>query len=174
MTRRTWLLAVWTVAAAVFVGALVIAQIGKNPLNDPDLAYQRPGFLDAHGTPFPAPAVTERIPAVDARTVVFFTRAERAAMLRAALATHPSLADRAQLVIVAAGVVPDAAAGGIPTITDPDGRLAAAYQMPVPADHGPPVGYAIVDRSGQVRYRTLDPNMADLLNEVETMVRATP
>jgi hypothetical protein len=34
------------------------------------------------------------------------------------------------------------------------------------------VGYAVVDPAGQIRYRTLDPEVDDLLSEVDTILRA--
>ena len=35
--------------------------------------------------------------------------------------------------------------------------LAAAVNMPIPVDGGPPVGYAVIDANRVVRYATLDP-----------------
>jgi len=174
MRRWPRLFAIWGAAAVLLGGALLAAQIRKSPLNDPDLAYQRPGFLDAHATPFAAPPVTEGIPNADARTVVFFTRPELAGPLRNALQKRRSLANHARVVVVVASIDPMLELPAVPFVGDPDGRLAASYRMRVPKDKGPPVGYAIVDRTGRVRYRTLDPSMARRLNEVETMVRATP
>lgn len=36
------------------------------------------------------------------------------------------------------------------------------------------MGYAVIDRRGLIRYRTLDPTVADHLGEVKTIVRAVP
>jgi len=36
------------------------------------------------------------------------------------------------------------------------------------------MGYAVVDAHGLIRYRTLDPAVADELDEVKTIVGATP
>jgi len=55
---------------------------------------------------------------------------------------------------------------------DPEGRTAALYGMRVPADGGPPVGYAVVDAENRVRYRTLDPDPAGNTREVMTILRA--
>lgn len=41
--------------------------------------------------------------------------------------------------------------------------------MRTPNDGGQPVGYAIVDRSRQVRYATLDPAYLDHASEVELL-----
>lgn len=170
------LAAVWLTAALVLGGALLAAQLDTNALDDPDLAHQRPGFLDALGPPFPAPAVTEAIPSPGRRAVVFFTRPALAPDLRAALQEQSSLDDRAQLTVVVSGDVPPEDLTEVPFVADPDGRLAAAFEMPVPRDGGPPVGYAVVDSRGRVRYRTLDPFVDEQarLEELETIVKATP
>ena len=42
------------------------------------------------------------------------------------------------------------------------GRIANAYGMRIPIDGGPPVGYAVVDKSGLIRYRTLAPDVSAL------------
>ncbi len=57
-------------------------------------------------------------------------------------------------------------------VADPGGRLAATYGMREPREGGPPVGYAVVDETGQIRYRTLDPEVTDLLGEVDTILGA--
>ena len=174
MAPRQTLLVIWGVAAVLFGGMLLAVQQDQHPLDDPDLAYQRPGFLDADRTPFAGPLVTEGIPTAGSRTVVFFTRPERADALRHALRTRRTLHNRAQLVVVVAGTGPLLQLPTVPFVGDSDGRLAVSYHMRVPEDNGPPVGYAIVDRAGRVRYRTLDPDTAGHLDEVETMVRVTP
>ncbi len=186
-SRRWQLLLVWFAAVLLLGGLLLLAQLRRNPLDDPNLAYERPGFLDAHGRPFPAPVMVDGVPSPGSRAVVFFTRPERASRLSAALAARPSLRERARIAIVVSGPMPpgdlpaeafvadyQAGVAGVPVVADPSGRLAAAYQVPVPRDGGPPVGYAVVDRAGRVRYRTLDPEMHEHLDEVETIVRATP
>ena len=55
---------------------------------------------------------------------------------------------------------------------DPDGRLAAAYRMRRPRVGGPPVGYAVVDVDGTIRYRTEDPWVVNGLDKVLTIVGA--
>ena len=173
-SRRGHLLAVWLVLALMLGALLLATQLRRGPLHDPNLAYERPGFLDAHGAPFPAPQLTPVLPAPGERTVVFFTRPQRAARLLTALAQATSLHERAQLVVMVAGPTVTGSASDIPVVADPDGERAAGFRMPRPRDDGSPVGYAIVDSRGQVRYRTLDPAIAEHLTEVDTMVRATP
>ncbi len=76
--------------------------------------------------------------------------------------------------IVYAGLKPDHQATSAPLIPDTAGQIANGYQMRRPRDGGPPVGYAIVDSSGSVRYRTLDPTVWKHLKEVQTIWNATP
>lgn len=60
----------------------------------------------------------------------------------------------------------------ITVVPDREADLAERYGLPAPRDGGPPVGYAVVDAAGHIRYRTLDPEVASLLGEVSTMLRA--
>ncbi len=48
--------------------------------------------------------------------------------------------------------------GGLPVVGDPAQVLGRAVGLPRPNDHGAGVGYAVIDRHRQVRYRTLDPS----------------
>ena len=173
-SQRRQLLLVWLTAALVLGGLVVFAQLRRHPLNDPNLADERPGLLDAHGAPFPAPPLAPSLPTPGERAVIFFTRPERARQLLAVLSRKHSLKKRAQLAVVIAGDAVPSLSGDIPVSSDPAGALAAAYGLPTPRDGGSPVGYAVVDRAGRVRYRTLDTASAEHLDEVETMVRATP
>ena len=167
-TRRS-LLTVWLLAAAVFGGLLVIAELTRGPLDDPDQAYQRPGILDLAVLPEPAPAVTDNIPRPGRPAVVFF---DRPGMLAALCETLPAtgLAADADLVII----TPTAGTGcaGLPVVEDPDGSLADTYGMRSPAAGGPPVGYAVVDAQSRIRYRTLDPTVTAELSEVRTILEA--
>lgn len=173
LPRSVRLMAVWLAAAGVFGAALAAANADRNALDDPDLAHQRPGFLDALHPAFPAPGVVEDLPAPGRRLIVFFVRSEQEIRLRRALAGAAALQRNADVVIVTPAAATAARGSAITATTDPGGRIAAAYRMPRPRDGGPPVGYAIVDRRGNVRYETLDPGVAHRLDEVETMLRAT-
>lgn len=172
--RRRRLLAAWSAAALALGTALVAAQVGQDPRNDPDLALQRPGFLDFQHGPFPAPPVTPGIPSAGRRAVVVFVRPDVLWRIAEALAGDAALRQRADEVIVVSGTPPANELAGITVVGDADGRLAAGYMMRRPRDGGPPVGYAVVDTRGRVRYATLDPAVATLLDEVETIVQDTP
>lgn len=160
----------WLVVAVGFGALLAVARAAAGPLDDPDPAHQRPGFLDLGELPVPAPPITEGIPAPGLEAVVFFVRPAGLAPLCEALA-DADLDGESSLVVVVAGAGARCAAG-VAVVADPKGRLADAYGLRRPADTGAPVGYAVVDEAGQIRYRTLDPEIEDLLGEVETILRA--
>ncbi|HJT03612.1 MAG TPA: hypothetical protein VJ757_08290 [Pseudonocardiaceae bacterium] len=153
------LVAVWLVAAAACAVLLGVVQAFRGPADDPDPAYERPGVLDLGMLPAPAPMVTARLPRPGRPAVVFFERPGRLAALCGAL-PGTELTTSAEVVVVTTG--PTAGCGGVPVVADPLARIAKAYGMRIPIDGGPPVGYAVVDRSGLIRYRTLAPELSEL------------
>jgi len=168
--RRRVLVAVWLAAVLCFGSPLALARSAESGLDDPDPARQRPGFLDAGGLPQPAPSLAGGLPRQGRPTVVFFLRPEDVPRLcRPVAGAAPDL--RAQLVVVVSG---PGGCDGVATVNDGPAGLAAAYGLPHPRSGGEPVGYAVVDRDGLVRYRTLDPAVADNLAEVTTILRALP
>lgn len=162
------LIAVWVVVALVAAALLGGVQLFRGPADDPDPAYQRPGILDLGLLPEPAPAITSGLPVPGRPTVVFFERPGRLAELCAAL-PGTGLAADAALVVVA--TTPGGDCGDVPVVSDPGGRLADAYGMAIPRDGRAPAGYALVDAAGQIRYRTLAPNLSELY-EVSVMLGA--
>ncbi|MBW3575951.1 MAG: hypothetical protein KY450_14140 [Actinobacteria bacterium] len=162
----------WVAAAVVFGGLLVVTRAAEGPLDDTDPAWQRPGFVDAGPLPAPAPAVTENVPAEGRPSVVFFARPDSLGRLCHALASH-DFGEDVDVVIVVAGS-DQRCPGGTPVVGDPLTAIPRGYGMREPRGGGAPVGYAVVDRAGWVRYRTLDTASSEHLDEVETMVRATP
>lgn len=172
MSPRSRLALIWIAAAVSLSGGLAASQQSYGGLDDANLAYERPGLLDLQGPPIAAPMIAG-IPARGRRAVIFFTRPERVAGLERAASRDGPLRAEADLLIVAptAGVP---GFGGIAVVADGGRGLAAKLEMRTPRDGGFPVGYAVVDSSGRVRYPTLDPELTDHLDEVETMVRATP
>ncbi len=151
------------IAAAIGLGVLLAVASPRGPLDDPDPARQRSGFLDSGG--MPAPAVAAGIPTPGRRAVVFFVRPGQTDPLCRALPTS-GLEGKASLAVI---VSSPADCPGQATIID-GGGLARRFGMPVPVDGGPPVGYALIDSAGRVRYRTLDPRGAGGLDEVATML----
>lgn len=168
------LILVWLLAAGVLGVCLSAASLDRRPLDDPDLVFQRPGFLDAHGMPFPAQTIAHGLPSPGRRLVLFFVRPEQAGALETALGANATLPRDADLAAVVTGPGVNRRADEVLWLADSAGDLARGFHMPKPRDGGPPVGYAIVDSDGMVRYRTLDPTMAKRLKEVETMLKVTP
>jgi hypothetical protein len=164
------LAAVWLGVAVVTGILLAVSRAATGPLDDPDPARQRPGLLDVGELPKPAPPVTEDIPVAGRPAVVFFARPSELEPLCGALADFdpPQPSEVAVVVVGEGGRCPQ----GIPVVDDREGELAAGYGLPAPRDNGPPVGYAVVDATGDIRYRTLDPNVGSLLGEVSTILRA--
>jgi hypothetical protein len=158
------------VVAVLFGALLAIARTSESGLDDPDPAWQRPGFLDAGSLPEPAPTLTDGLPRPGRRAVAFFVRPDGVERLCRSLSGH-RLAERADLVIVVSG---SGRCQRFTTLEDAAANLARAYGLRRPRDGGAPVGYAVVDRQGGIRYRTLDPTVAEALGEVDTIVAATP
>jgi hypothetical protein len=167
--RRT-LIAVWVGLALALAVMLVVARGAQGPLDDPDPALQRPGFLDVGALPEPAPPVTASVPRIGRPAVIFFERPGRLATLCQALSRH-RLQTRADVAVVVAGSRGDCARG-VPIVTDENARLARWYGLREPNDRGVPVGYAVVDDQRRIRYRTLDPTVDDELDEVDTILQA--
>ncbi|HVE45665.1 MAG TPA: hypothetical protein VNA57_02800 [Acidimicrobiales bacterium] len=171
-TIRRRLALTW-IGIAGSVGVLFVAALStRSPLDDRDPAQQRPGFLDAVGHASSAPRIAPDLPRNGRKVVVFFVRPGVAGWLCSSLSTDQPLRRRADVAVV--GPAATSSCTGVATVTDPAGSLARAFGMRRPRDGGPPVGYAVVDSHGLIRYRTLDPRVASALDEVETMVRATP
>jgi hypothetical protein len=169
---RRQLALVWLACAVLFGGLLLLSQTAREPGDDADPAWQRPGFLDAGTLPEQAPPVITGIPSPGRRAVVFFQRQNGVDDLCRAVA-HRGLRERADVAIV----VPDQGAtcsAPVPVTSDPAAVVAERYGLRQPRGGGPPVGYAIVDSSGRIRYRTLDPAVTEELGEVFTILRATP
>ncbi len=161
----------WLAVAGGLGLLLVLAAAAKGPLDDADPAYQRPGILDLGELPVPAPTVAQGLPAPGRAAVVFFVRPDQLKPLCDALQgielhRQPDLA-----VVVAGSFGPCNAEATV--VADPHARLADSYGLRAPQGGGAPAGYAVVDGVGMIRYRTLDPEVTDLLDEVETILRAT-
>lgn len=169
-TRRA-LVGIWAGAAWGFAGLLVFAQLTRGPLDDPDPARQRPGLVDLGALPAPAPEVVDGIPSLGRRAVVFFERPAGLDGLCRALATS-QLGQKADIVVVFSAE-PGRCEGGPHLVLDPGATYARRVGMDVPRDDGPPVGYAVVDSRQRIRYRTLDPHVAERLEEVATILAAT-
>jgi len=169
-SRRS-LVAVWLASALLLGALLVLAAQARGPLDDPDPARQRPGLLDLGALPLPAPSLSAEVPAPGRPALIVFERVDRLAGLCEALGHH-RFAHSAVIVVV----VPapgGRCAPGTAVMEDSTGALAAQFGLDRPRDGGTPVGYAVIDQRGDIRYRTLDPSVASQLAEVDTILRAT-
>ena len=163
---RRSLATVWLVAAVVSVVLLAVAGRLEGGRDDVDQAEQRVGFLDEGQLPIAAPPVASGLPASGRTTVVLFLRPDDAA--QECRGVSRSVGSSAAVVAVLSGPATCAEVAGV--LVEPEGRTAAAYRMRVPADGGPPVGYAVVDEQAMVRYRTLDPHPAAHNGEIMTVL----
>lgn len=166
--------AVWLICVAVLAAGLLTVRLGYSPLDDPDQAHQRPGFVDANRPRSVAPDLVG-LAGAKSRGVVFFTRPERLARLLVALGTSDGrvLVSKANVVVVqqpGSAVTPPAA---VTVLADPSGSLSRSLVMRTPRDGGYPVGYAVIGPDGTVRYRTEDPGQDRRLSEVLTAVSDT-
>lgn len=143
------------VLAAVALAVIVTLVVrGPGPLDDPAPADQRDGLL------LDAPTLPPEVGGVafGARPIVLLF--DRALPQGPAFDAWTGTVDQAgaDLVVLTPG--------------ERAARLADAVGMPVPVDGGPPVGYAVVDRSRTVRYATLDPAYVINAFEVDVIVGA--
>lgn len=169
---RGRLLVTWLAISVASGGAIAGLHLTRDPLDDPDPARQRTGYL------IDGPALADMGVAASSRpTIVFFTRANRARPLVHALEKAQPIPEGAAVAVVVGEVAPDALdsfvrPGSIRLVPDSDMRIARGFGMRQPRDGGYPVGYAIVGSDGRLRYRTLDPDPVHDLFEVEIMLAA--
>lgn len=147
---------VWLSTALVMGALLGLAEGRRNPLNDPDQAWQRTGVL--------LPARSEPAPVIGSshslgrRRVIVFARSLKGRHLFPDLADQSDLTGDADLVVVTLdGSRPMIEWGIDDFLTDRDGSLANAFRFRSPIDGEYPVGYTLIDGEGFIRYRTLDP-----------------
>ncbi|MGE3977336.1 MAG: hypothetical protein AB7F94_07070 [Nitrospira sp.] len=146
----------WIVTALLFAGLLAQAEYRRNPLNDPDQAQQRTGVLLPTGRE-PAP----KMPVLDFTgrpALILFDRTLTRRHLFHDLADQADLTRNAELVVVTHdGSRPVIETGIDRMLVDQDEAIARAFDLRKPIDGGYPVGYVLVDSSGFIRFRTLDP-----------------
>lgn len=148
------LLSLWIIAAVVLGTGLALERWSRESLDDPNPAYQRPGVLVSAGTAPTAPDTALDLVRPGRRAVIFFVRTAGRRTLEKAL-DHWSSPPDVDVKIVA-----------------DDAGLGQAYGLRRPRDGGTPVGYAVIDKAGRIRYVTLDPHPARHLVEVETILDA--
>lgn len=161
----------WFATAVLVGGLLAFAEYDRNPLNDPDQAFQRTGVLEICGQ--------RRAPVLPGglrpgrRTIVIFARSLKGQPLFHDLADQADLAAMADLVVVTTdGSRPLFDYGVRAVVTDPAGTLAKRFGLRRPIDGGPPIGYALVDDHGDLRHATIDPSFAHWPSELKLLVGA--
>ena len=148
--------------------ALAVVEHQRNPLNDPDQAWERTGLL--------LPAKTYQAPSLGVApgrpVVVFFARSLSDRYLFHDLADQSDLASMAALVVVTPDGSRPLIETGIKDIaTDADSSLATAAGLHRPIDGGYPVGYALIDSDGYLRFRTLDPGFEQRAWEIKLLLK---
>lgn len=173
--RRRYVI-IWAFAAWSFGILLAIAEHERNPLNDADPAQQRTGMLLPTGVE-PMPKI-ECLHVDAGPTVVVFDRQLQGRHLFHDLADQSDVARLAKLVVVTSdGSKPLVEQGIHCLLADPDETIAEAFRLRRPIDGGYPIGYVLVDRSGFIRFRTLDPGYDERGWEIRLLlgeVRRTP
>lgn len=165
---RATLVTVWCGAALLLAALLASVRLSQSAGDDVDPAWQRPGILDLGELPEPAPEVAGVDLRASRATAVFFADPARIEPLCGELSgweRPPGLA----LVVVASDAA--SCADDVATVEADPSEVAEAFGLRRPSGDVDPTGYAIVDGAGRVRYRTLDPLAAELLDEVSTMSR---
>lgn len=167
----SWLPPLFWLATSAALAAVVLAVVPRpGPLDDPDPAQQRPGFLTAavdarsvEGLRLPGDPIGRR-PVL----IVFDRKLPDAAALATLERRLPK--SLATVVVVAGGVGP--ARFPVPVVIDRQARIAQRVSMRTPKDDGAPIGYALVDRQARLRYATLDPGYLEHRGEDATLARA--
>jgi len=157
----------WLVGSVLLAIVVLVVIGGPGPLDDPAPGAQRPGILVDAGEARSVPArAVAPVPVGRGNVLVLFERdvpsAEVLGDLRRAVGSGFTLA-----VAVAGGDRRPLGSGVL--AVDAPAAAAAALGMPRPRDGGPPIGYALLDREGRVRYATLAPTYAGELAELETV-----
>ena len=160
--------AIWLAVALSMGVALAVVEHQRNPLNDPDQAWERTGLL--------LPAKTYQAPSLGVApgrpVVVFFARSLSDRYLFHDLADQSDLASMATLVVVTPDGSRPLIETGIKDIaTDADGSLATAAGLHRPIDGGYPMGYALIDSDGYLRFRTLDPGFEQRAWEINLLLK---
>jgi hypothetical protein len=159
----------WLAGASVLSLVVIGLVGGPGPLDDPQQGDQRAGFLVdveearmVRGLGLPGRPVGRR-PVF----LAFARDALSGRSVRDALGRLPE-------AFAAFLVLPSTSAPGaaVPTVSDSDGGIAHAVGIGRPKDGGPPIGYAVLDRRGRVRYATIDPGWPRHGDEIELITEA--
>lgn len=165
---RRWAALGWLVIAVLLSAGIFTEHATRSGPDDPKPARQRSGVLAPAARAPRAIPVSDELAATGRRAAILFIRPKQYDQMFLVLGPQPLPADVDGALVVPAK--PQSKLVPTPIACDADGTLARAYRMPRPRDGGPPVGYALVDSAGRVRYSTLVPGVADHVREVRTML----
>jgi len=170
LTVARQLTLVWLLIAIVTGGLLSIARASLTALDDQDQAFQRTGFLvEADQS---APELPRGYPRENKLTVLIFDRSSGNELFHD-LSLQAEIAAMSDLVLITQDGSQPKIKNGIDLIlADSDGSYSKSYGLRQPVDSGYPVGYVVIDQTGFIRYRTLDPMYQDLGNEILTILKA--
>lgn len=150
------LMSVWLVTAVVTGGLLYIAENRLQGKNDPDQAYERPGFVFDSTRKVVNVGGTE-LPDENKPLVVFFVRNLNGEALFHDVSHQACIAHLADMIVVSNdGSTPLIMNGIDAVITKNAENLADQLLTREPLDKKFPVGYVIVGKDGYVKYQTLD------------------
>lgn len=137
----------WVIVALVVGAGLLIESATRNGLDGANPIRERVGFAFDEGFPVPSiSGVTE-----GKRTAVLFVRPARAPAICRWAARAP--VKGVTMVVVAPERV---SCSGVTVNVDKNRKLARGFGMRRSEDGGYPVGFAILDSRGGLRYNTLD------------------
>jgi len=176
MVRKHPFITIWLSIALLFGGLLAWAEVSRSRLDDPDPAFQRTGFLLPEDQ-VRAPNVLRGYPRTGHRLAVLFVRSVDRQMLFHELALQSDLSALGDIVLVTQdGLRPNIVQGLDAIVADPEEAIVNAFGLHRPIDGGYPVGYALVDRDGHIRHRTLDPHCFGMGHnyEIKALLQAIP
>lgn len=155
---------------ALALTVLVLGVVGgPGPLEDPDPADQRPGFLTDTGE---APLFAGvSLPGSPIGRQPVFVAFDRRVPDRDALEEVLEPLPNGFATVLAVPRSQHGPDGPFTVLADPSGRTAAAAGVSRPRDGGLPIGYALLDSSGRVRYATIDPAWTMHGFEIATVAR---
>lgn len=150
---KWWVPAASAAALSVLLIAVVVLLVRPpGPLDDPRPAFQRDGLL-RDGPVLDADVAGVRFG--ERTVIVLFEREEPEGRTWDQWSADVTSGGAALVVVTPVQVA--------------HGSLVDAIGMPAPVDGGPPIGYAVVDSSRQVRYATIDPQYLKNAFEVDVI-----
>jgi hypothetical protein len=136
----------WAAAAVVLGGGLLIEQATRNGMDAANPIRERIGMASYDS--FPAPDVAGTVDGE--RTAVLFVRPEQADSV-CTWASGGHVQDVTMVVVAPQNTD----CKGVPLTVDADRKIADGFGMRKPKDGGYPVGFALLDSDGGLRYTTL-------------------